>query len=110
MRFILSVFFSSLLLVSAAQAAPGRTGQTTITNIVVKQGVVEFYTVAGADAIGDVNCSNKKRWHLLKVHQNFEALFSGLLTAKTAGTPVDISGNGSCNGSGEIIEWAYIAY
>ncbi len=105
MRFIFAVLLSFVLLSGTAHAA-GRSGKTTITLIVVKTNVVEFFTVAH----GGGACTTTNRWHLLKTHSNYEVLVSGLLTAKTAGTEVDISGNGTCNGSGEELSWAVIAY
>jgi len=108
------VFCFTLATVPAAYAAPGRTGQTQIERIIVKRNFVEIYTVAGSGTVGDANCPDNNRWFLMKdsgnTHNNFDALFSGLLTAKFAGTPVDLVGTGSCNGSGEIIDWAYVAY
>ena len=102
---------TSVFLPARVFAAPGRSGPTTITHIIVKETYVEIMTNAKlTDEIYDY-CSEhpKGLWALDNTHPYFEAMFSGLLAAKLAGGTVSIVGNGTCSGSYQHISWAYVA-
>lgn len=81
----------------------GRSHKTTLTSVIVKTTHIELYTSSGTNA-----CSQANRWHLLNAHGNFEAMYSGLLSAAHSGADVDIVGTGNCDGAGEEIHWAYV--
>lgn len=88
------------LLTTTANA--GRSGETSIKNIVVKETHVEIYTTTGGACDKELN-----RWHLLNSHPNYEALVSGFFATKAAEKKVDIVGKGNCTGFDEII-WSYV--
>ena len=90
-----------MILISGSVHA-GRTGPTKIDGIVIKRTHVEIYS-AEEGACG----SSPKRWHLLKTHENYEAMLSGFFASKAAEREVDIVGNGTCPGYEEI-DWAYV--
>ena len=96
------ILITLITLYFAPVVLAGRTGETTITNLIVKETFIEIYTSA-ADDCG----SNPNRWHLLTSHSNFNAMYSGLLASKVSGKAVDIVGNNTC-GTGEDVSWGYV--
>lgn len=96
---VLPLLLSSLL---SSNSFAGRSNTTEITDIIIKTTWIEIYT----DAMGGCGVE-PRRWHLLKTHDNYDALLSGFLATKAAGKKVDIVGSGVCP-SHEEISWAYI--
>ncbi|MCE9686292.1 hypothetical protein LZP73_08715 [Shewanella sp. AS16] len=98
------VIFGLLMVVLSTSAIAGRSTPTTIKSLIVKSDYVEIWTNSTG---GD--CSINNGWHLLNTNPNFNALYSGFLASKTSGKQVDIVGAGACDGSYEIVSWAYVA-
>ncbi len=101
MKKILMVMLAAAVFIPASNA--GRSHKTTLTSVIVKTTHIELYTTSGTNA-----CPQANRWHLLNTHANFEAMYSGLLSAAHSGADVDIVGTGNCDGEGEEIHWAYV--
>lgn len=96
---LLGILVASL----ASNVFAGRSNETTIVDLIVKENYVEIYT----EASGGCGTTDN-RWHLQTTHNNFNAMFSGLLASKVSGKKVDIVGNNTY-GAGEDISWAYVA-
>ncbi len=93
---------AALLILISSNSVAGRSGVTTITKLIVKEGWIEVNTVAGGGCGTD-----QTRWHLMLDHPNYNAMYSGLLASKVSGKKVDIVGNNTC-GVAENISWAYV--
>ena len=94
--------FASILLALSSLAFAGRSGDTKILSIIVKEGWIEVYTEENG------GCgTTQNRWHLKLDHPNYEAMYSGLLASKASGKNVDIVGNNVC-GVAEEMSWAYV--
>ena len=99
-------FLVFICLTVAGSAFAGRSGKTKVKTIIVKKTYVEIYT----ETVSSPGCggANGTRWHLKTDHPNYQAMYSGLLAARTSNSYVDIVGDGTCN-VGEHIDWAYVS-
>ena len=95
----------NLSLAFSSSTHAGRSGETDITDIVIKSTHVEIYT------LNTGICGPTDRWHLDINHDNYQVLVSGFLATKAASKKVDIVGDGSATSEcpdAELIDWAYV--
>lgn len=105
-RLLLSAALAVAFLASSTALA-GRSNETTITKLIVKDDHVAVYVAANGGG-----CSDPKMWILQNSHPNFDAMYRGFLASKLSGSNVDIVGTNSCSAldsRGEVISWAYVA-